>query len=151
MSIFRSGPSARTRRQHAPYSKYIDKTDKSSCPFCTPKGPPLPINTELGLKYFRIIPNEFSYSIWDDCRVLEHYLVIPIRHVFQIDELPDRAKKEFSKIIGHFEKLGYSFYGRGSGSATRTVGHQHTHLITLANKRLNFIFYLKRPHLLLFK
>lgn len=47
------------------------------------------------------------------------------------DEFTDEEAKEILHIMTEYEKRGFSVYARAPKDTTRSVTHQHTHLILL--------------------
>lgn len=117
------------------------------CVFCKPQK----LNKPIERENFVILQNRFKYEIWDGCRVLDHLMVIPKRHVDRINHLTDIEKAEYVTIIGEYEAHGYSLYSRAVQSTTRSVIHLHTHLIKLDPKPIRGLFYLEKPHVLLYR
>ena len=96
-----------------------------------------------------IIPNRVSYDMFEGRRVLEHYMVIPKRHVETLADFTDQEKIDQMTIAGEYEEKGFNVYARGKGSVSRTVEHQHTHLIKLVDKRSRFVLYAQKPYVLI--
>lgn len=102
-------------------------------------------------EFFKIITNAFRYSYWDEQDVEHQVMLIPKQHVDSIRRLPVEAASEFLEFVGQYEEKGYSIYARPPQSVTKTVQHQHTHLIKTTGKRKNLIVYSKKPFLLFTK
>jgi len=138
---------AKTRRKYASHNK-SDRA-KNLCAFCGDE------NLESRLvektKTMRIIPNRVSYDIFEGLRVEDHLMIVPIRHVEGIAEFTDQEKCEMTDLLGKYEQLGYSMYARGVGSISRSVKHQHTHLIKLSNTLPKFSLYMRKPYILIHK
>jgi len=100
---------------------------------------------------FVVIKNRFQYAVWDGCKVLDHLMVVPKRHVGGLGELTAQEKTEYVDLLAEYEARGYSFYSRAVHSATRSIIHLHTHLIKLDSKSVKGLFYLKKPHVLLYR
>jgi diadenosine tetraphosphate (Ap4A) HIT family hydrolase len=98
-----------------------------------------------------IIPNRVAYDMFEGRRVLEHLMVIPKRHVETLAEFTDREKIDQMTIAGEYEAEGFNVYSRGVGSVSRSVHHQHTHLIKLVNKKSRLIIFSAKPHILIDK
>lgn len=96
-----------------------------------------------------VIPNRVSYDMFEGRKVLDHLMVIPKRHIESISDFTDHEKIDQMMIAGDYESRGYNVYARGVASTSRSVAHQHTHLIKLADKGSNFILYARKPHILL--
>lgn len=96
-----------------------------------------------------VIPNRVSYDIFEGRRVVDHLMVIPKAHRESIAEFTDTEQLEMMKVIGEYESKGYNVYARGVGSISRSMQHQHTHLIKLSQRSSKLILFLKRPYVLL--
>lgn len=91
------------------------------------------------LEFFIVAKNLFSYQIWDGFEVREHLLVIPKRFVEGINEFSKQEFDEFQKILAKYEAKGFSIYARAPKNKSKTVTHQHTHLILHSNNRLKWL------------
>lgn len=96
-----------------------------------------------------IITNPFGYDIWDGCGVVEHFMIIPKKHTASLNDLSDEEKVDYMDQIAQFEADGYSIYARSPGNKTKSVVHQHTHLIKIDNKPKRWLIFLKKPHILM--
>jgi diadenosine tetraphosphate (Ap4A) HIT family hydrolase len=96
-----------------------------------------------------VIPNRVSYDMFEGRKVTDHVMVIPKRHHEDIQSFNDQEKIDAMAIIGDYEARGYNLYARGVGSPTRSVKHQHTHLIKLVEKPSNVIIFARKPYFLL--
>lgn len=65
--------------------------------------------------------------------------------------MTDEEMAEYIKILTKYEKLCYSIYARSPGNTSKSIVHQHTHLIKIDDKSKKWIFYLKKPHVLWIK
>lgn len=101
--------------------------------------------------HFWHVRNIFPYSVWDECRVIEHTMIVPKRHVISLSELTDEESIEYTKLIGQLEAKGCNIYSRSDASATKSVPHQHTHAIKTNGKRLKFLHFNSTPHILLYR
>lgn len=125
-----------------------DKRQKRACSFPLCQGDPSqPIVAENDTMY--IIENRATYDIFEGRRVLDHRMVIPKRHVETLADFTDQEKLDHMAIIGQYEKDGYNVYARGVGSVSRSVKHQHTHLIKLTNTQPKGIVFIKKPYFLM--
>jgi diadenosine tetraphosphate (Ap4A) HIT family hydrolase len=137
----------KTRRRYIGHNKN-DKA-KSHCAFCG--------DDELSDRIVDrtdnliVIPNRVSYDIFEGRRVLDHLMVLPTRHAEAIHDFTDSEKREMIEVIAKYEALGYSIYARGVGSISRSVKHQHTHLIKLSNQLPTFSVFIRRPYILFHK
>lgn len=91
------------------------------------------------LDFFIVAKNIFGYQIWDGFEVQEHLLVIPKRFVEGISEFSQQEFEEFQKIIAKYEAKDFSIYARAPKNKSKTVMHQHTHLIKHSSQRLNWL------------
>lgn len=136
----------RSKRQS--YSR-LNQSDKQrgECTFCTDETLPGRVIEDSETMY--IIPNRTQYDMFEGLRVHDHLMIIPKRHVETIDDLTKEEKLAMVDVVGKYESQGYSVYARGVGSISRSVKHQHTHLIKLRNIRPKFIFFVRRPYFLI--
>ena len=95
-----------------------------------------------------IIVNKFGYDIWDGCGLSEHNMLIPKRHVASLSELSHDERIDYMNTVAKYEAEGYSLYARSPGNTTKSVVHQHTHLMKIDNIRKNWLIYLRKPHIL---
>lgn len=96
--------------------------------------------------HFKIIQNIFPYSLWDSQPVLDHILVVPLKHTDTLSDISARAAQDFVKLISTYESKGYSVWARPPGAVTKSLAHQHTHLIKLSGKSIRFLVYFRRPY-----
>lgn len=128
--------------------KKRDRGQIKGCPLPSCDGDPTqPIIEEDGTMY--IMENRTSYDVFEGRRVLDHLMVIPKRHVEMVTDFTDQEKLDHMNIIGRYEKEGYNVYARGVGSVTRSVKHQHTHLIKLSDKLPKGTLYIRKPYFLM--
>lgn len=134
---------SRSRREEKVYARYRKNRQGSDCQFCAiKKGDGQFIKAT---KSFKLIRNIFAYSIWDGQAVEDHLMIIPKRHIDGLSELGASEAAEYVKLVGEYERAGYSSYGRHPASAIKSVVHQHTHLIKTHGRSKDFIFLLRRP------
>lgn len=152
-SKYLSGPIVRTRKSQKDYNSYRKQKPGSfdahsdTCVFCDRDELANPVEHP----HFLVVENRFKYDVWDGCRVTDHLMVIPQRHVTNFSEFTSDEKIAFIDLLAEYERKGYSVYSRGVNSATRTVEHVHTHLIKLDSRAINGLIYLTKPHVLLYK
>lgn len=96
-----------------------------------------------------IMPNRVSYDLFEERRVTDHLMVVPKRHVETLADFTKEENLDYMALIGKYEQQGYNVYARGVGSITRSVAHQHTHLIKLRDKKSSLIIFTRKPHFLL--
>lgn len=131
------------------YIAYRKNKASNSCDFCQ-----FNISDEQVIheyKYFWLIKNIFGYDLWDSLDVLDHLMIVPKKHVESIGALTKDAMNEYAAILSNYETKGYSFYARSMGNTSKSVPHQHTHLLKLGTKKKRFFIFLKKPYLLWFK
>lgn len=126
--------------------KYHARQNVSECPFCDRATLKKAIRTTSSAY---VVPNLTYYDIWEGHDVEDHLLVIPKRHVKSMKELTETERLEIIDLVAEYEAHNYSMYARGVGSVTRSVEHQHTHLIKMSPKRPRFAMFLRRPYFLL--
>jgi diadenosine tetraphosphate (Ap4A) HIT family hydrolase len=95
-----------------------------------------------------VIPNRVSYDMFEGRKVIDHVMVIPKAHHESFQVFNDKEKIDAMTIIAEYEAKGYNVYARGVGSPSRSVKHQHTHLIKMIDKPSNLIIYARKPYLL---
>lgn len=123
---------ARLPEVQAAYEAYLAESD-GSCSFCSL----VEHKTDQVIEdtgHFLFVKNRFPYITWDGKQVLEHCMIVPSRHIVMLDELNEHEVHEFVKLITKYEKGGFSVYLRATSDPTRSVSHQHTHLIRLSTK-----------------
>lgn len=96
-----------------------------------------------------ILRNRVSYDIFEGRRVTDHLMIIPKRHVEQMCDFTDKEKSDFMSFAGEYEAQGYNVYARGFGNVSRSVKHQHTHLIQTTDKKAKAMVYVAKPYLLI--
>lgn len=136
----------KTKKRYATYNAG-DKA-ASGCTFCKEVGGGN-IISENDTMF--IIPNRVAYDMFEGRPVTDHVMVIPKRHVESLQAFTNEEKLDQMNIMGDYESRGYNVYARGVGSISRSVAHQHTHLIKLADKKPRIIFYAQKPYLLINK
>lgn len=135
------------RKTKTIYSKHnISDAVQGVCNFCH-------IETKEKILYenetMYVVANRVSYDMFEDRKVTEHLMVIPKKHHDSIQTFSDEEKCDAMDVMGEYESKGYSVYARGYGSTTRSVVHQHTHLIKLVDKPSRVIIYARKPYVLL--
>jgi len=144
------GPSNRRYTKEKAYISYRKSHHASGCDFCqfeTNQAGDIVMAT----KHFLIVKNMFQYDIWDGCPVTEHLLVSPRRHVVSLNDFTDEEKLAYIQLISEWESKGYSIYARSDLDKTKSVPHQHTHLIRLQGRPVKAMVYLHAPHMLLYR
>jgi ATP adenylyltransferase len=133
-----------TLAYHRTDSYRIANDDVDHCPFCALDERKIYEDT----KTMRVMANKFPYEFWDGRKVAEHLLLAPKRHVLSLDDLTDDEKVDALHLMAEYESKGYNVYWRSQTNQTRSVPHQHTHLIKLKDGDTHFLMYLRRPYLL---
>lgn len=126
--------------------KYHARQNASECPFCAVATRAEAVQ-ETSTTY--IVPNLTHYDVWEGHDVLDHLIVVPKRHVKSMKELTEAERLEIVDLIADYEERDYSAYARGVGTVTRSVEHQHTHLIKTSHKRPRFAMFIHKPYFLI--
>jgi hypothetical protein len=140
-----TGPLVRKRKNQKRYKQY-SAIKTPGCDFCAFNGDTEHLQQEY--KHFWVVNNMFGYDVWDGVDVLEHLLVVPKRHVDSIGHFTPAESKEYMAVISQYEQTGYSLYSRAPQNITKSVVHQHTHLIKLGTKKARALLYINKPHYL---
>jgi len=133
----------RTAKHEKAYRKYNRGSDQADCAFCS-----VDIgHTQFvdGTQHFKIIRNTFPYALWDSQGLTDHLMVVPRRHTDRLDNMTDAEKIEYVDILSQYEKRGYSFFARAPQSITKSITHQHTHVIKSDGRIKRFVLLLKKP------
>lgn len=96
-----------------------------------------------------VVRNLTQYDLWEGHAVKDHLLVVPKRHVENINGLTDPERLDIMAVAAEYESQGYNVYARGVGFVNKSVKHQHTHLIKVDNKRPLLTLFVRKPYLLL--
>lgn len=132
-----------TRKTRKRYSNYPKPAD---CQFCNYQDREEPIVAETAHAY--ITPNRTFYDHWELRDVVDHLLVVPKRHVASLSQLDKVERAEIMDMLAEYEGKGYEVYARSPGSISRSVAHQHTHLIKTSGKARRGMLYLNKPYIL---
>jgi ATP adenylyltransferase len=143
--IISSGPIGRTRHTERAY-KHYRKHKEDKCDFCHFSADSPEVIAEYPL--FWHVVNKFGYAVWDGCRVVEHSMIVPKRHVVSLSEFTPEEALEYFALTSEFEGDGNSLYSRSDKQVTKSVPHQHTHIIRLDGKKLKSLVYNHSPHIL---
>lgn len=95
-----------------------------------------------------VVKNRVSYDMFEGKKVLDHVMVIPKTHHESLRNFTDAEKIDAMNIMAEYEGRGYNVYARGVGSSTRSVSHQHTHMLKLSDKQATFMLYARKPYVL---
>ncbi len=137
----------RSREARNNYAKYRKSQPAQACDFCNPD----PAKVVQTKKYFYVLPNLFSYDLWDYKQVAEHLLLIPKRHVKSMTEFTRAERIELVDTMAEWEAKGYSVFARTDESSAKTVPHQHTHLIKTTGPFVKQIIYNEKPYVLWYR
>lgn len=135
--------SSKANKHYKHHQAHIEPPSKI-CVFCALKPGDKQVLRQT--KHFKIVQNIFPYTLWDSQTVDDHLTISPIKHTDTLSDLSEKAAKEFVDLIGEYESNGYSVYARAPGNVTKSITHQHTHLIKLSGHKVRFLMYLKRPY-----
>lgn len=139
----------RTRRTEKVYKEYLANLTGDDCAFCPIlEGHPQYVTAT---KSFKIIHNRFPYSFWDGQDVTDHLLVVPKTHTDSLASFTPEQAVEYLALISDYEKNGYHVYARAIKSVSRTIVHQHTHLIKGDGDAKHFALQVAKPHILITK
>lgn len=141
------GPIVRKRKNEKRYARYV-ATKKPGCDFCA-----LSTDAEQVRKsaaHFWLIDNIFPYDMWDGLDVLDHAMVVPKRHVDSIAHFSEEESKQYLGLLAEYESQGYSVYARSPHNISKSVAHQHTHLIKLGNTKKKAVFFIRKPHIVIY-
>lgn len=141
-----SGPYNRSRSMQKRYINYLQGSDKTSCDFCNLEKDSTDQIIEVS-RNFLVVKNIFSYDTWDGFGVADHLMIVPRRHIIGLTELTKIERSEFMDIVAKYETQGYSLYARAPDNKTKSIAHQHTHLIKADNKRKRWMFHIRQPHI----
>ncbi len=144
------GPSVRVRKNQRNYINHKQNDQYKDCVFCSQDPNRLSKVLEDHKDYY-VIENMFPYDVWDGCDIEEHLMIIPKQHTDSLARLSQKSRHVLIDAIAQYEDKGYSIYARSAGDITKSIVHQHTHLIKLGKWRKKFVLYLRKPHLLLFR
>ena len=135
----------RSRREEKHYKGSLHRSRNDGCPFCAITAGSDQL-VEDGTAH-KVIRNIFPYSLWDGQRVIDHLMVVPKKHTDSLSSLKSREKTEYVDILSKYESRGYNVYARAPQSTSKSVLHQHTHLIKLSGKTPRFILLLRKPYI----
>ena len=143
-----TGSMFRWRTKEKEYNNHKKSNKSKSCDFCQlVKHHTDQVVGETA--HCLIIKNRFGYNFWDGYGVDDHLMVIPKRHVDSLANLKDEEKIDYINQVARFESGGYSIYARAQGSKTKSMAHQHTHLIKIDGKTKKWLVFLQKPHIVI--
>lgn len=128
----------KTRKVYKSFPKHPE------CEFCDYENikPSLVEETD----HARIIKNRVFYDVWELRNVTEHLMVIPKRHAAKLADLNPDEKLDIMNVIARYEADEYNIYAREPASISRSVAHQHTHLIKTGKKLGRALFFTHKPY-----
>jgi len=136
----------RSRKETKRYTKHQKSVHVAlDCIFCTIHSRDKQHISET--KSFKIIHNIYGYSYWDMKNVEDHLMVIPKKHTDTLGDLTRSEAVEYMDIITSYEGRGYNIYARAPADKTKSVAHQHTHLIKPGKKFHKFVFFIRKPYI----
>lgn len=117
-----------------------------SCPFCD-RATLENALYETELSY--VVRNVTEYDLWEAHEVAEHLMVIPKRHTESLQDMSTEERLDMLDIAAQYEVEGYNVYARGVGATTRSVEHQHTHLIKIKDRYPRVVLHVQKPYFLI--
>ncbi|MEO6513120.1 MAG: hypothetical protein ABIR37_00380 [Candidatus Saccharimonadales bacterium] len=130
------------RKAHKRYNSYPAPTE---CSFCEDDfSDRIHEETEHAI----IVANRVAYNLWELRSVVEHFMIVPKKHVHELQELAEDAQLDIMRLVAKYEAAGYNIYARAANNNQRSVHHQHTHLIKTANGRIRAALFIKKPYFL---
>lgn len=125
--------------------KYVGHAKPITCDFCNP----LDMNPRIVYEstHCFVIPNRIFYDVWELRDVLDHLMVIPKDHAMSLQDLSPEARLDLMNVMAKYESENYNIYARTPSSTTRSVVHQHTHLIKTKDESGKGALILKKPYI----
>jgi diadenosine tetraphosphate (Ap4A) HIT family hydrolase len=140
---------------HYPWKTYKYLKNKRSdnrsgeCPFCNIDQ--MNARAVRTTETMYVIPNRTKYDLFEGIPVLDHLMIVPKeRRVFTKEFTPEERREMFN-LIAEYETKGYHFFGRGINAVSRSVKHQHTHLIKVSERPVQVLLHIRSLRLLLGK
>lgn len=137
------------RADEKTYQRRQQPATSTRCYFCTLQRNAA--QTITTTRHCIISRNTFPYQVWDGCGVKDHLLLSPQRHVNSLAELSLKERTDYINQVLHYEAKGYSIYTRSPSNASRSIAHQHAHFILTDNKPKKWLFYVRRPRIIMSK
>ncbi len=127
----------RTDEMMVRYDEYYRQYKPSeNCAFCDRKNRKL-ISNNKDEEYLYVAENDFKFSFWDMQEVVDHLLIIPVRHISCMSKMNNQELDQYLHLIEKYSKLGYDIFIKSSLSEAKTMEHLHIHLIKTKGKNLN--------------
>jgi diadenosine tetraphosphate (Ap4A) HIT family hydrolase len=74
-------------------------------------------------------------------------MIVPKKHTDSLGTLKASDKVEYVDLLAKYEAKGYNVYARPPRSTSKSIAHQHTHLIQLDGKQRRFVLLLRKPYI----
>lgn len=151
MKLFKKyiGSPNRTKVTDHAYWKYKQtRGDAGICDLCNIETSASKIIADHPL--FMVVTNAFPYAMWEGGHLDEHLMLVPKRHTESVADFTPAENVEFLKLLSTYDRQGYSYYGRATGSTYKSIPHQHTHLMKVGTPIKLHIFNFK-PYINFFK
>lgn len=132
----------RSRKEEIEYMRYLRDLRPAMCVFCESHRQDLVYDGA----YFKVIRNIYPYSFWDGHAVDDHLLVVPKWHTDTLANLSGGQAVEFLNLVSEYENVGYNVYARAPGSQSKSIVHQHTHLIKTHGRTKRILLMIRRPY-----
>jgi diadenosine tetraphosphate (Ap4A) HIT family hydrolase len=111
-------------------------TQQVGCDFCRIGDPDNTTNTIVEEdEMFWVVENAYPYAIFYNDKVISHLLIVPKKHVEGIAELTAGERQMLIELISKYETEGHLFLGRSPNDSSKSMAHQHTHLIKTTSLR----------------
>lgn len=136
----------RSREAEIAYKKHRKSNASKGCPFCHFYFGDGEVVRET--KHFWIAKNIFGYSIWEGLNVLDHLLITPKEHCDSLHHFTPAELKEYAELVAEYDEAGYSTYTRSFRNISKSIPHQHTHLMKLGRRHAKVSIYLQKPYVL---
>lgn len=135
----------RSRHEESIYRKHLKTAKAEACVFCAiQKGDDQYVEET---EYFKVIKNNFPYSLWDGQTVVDHLMITPKKHTDSLKSMKSAEKVEYVDLLEKYEKQGYNVYLRAPVSVIKTVVHQHTHLIKTEGGPKKLVLHMRKPYI----
>ena len=139
----------RTKKQNSIYKKFKDSNKSiNDCSLCNLDSHIVVLNK---IDY-KIIKNKFPYSYWENRIVVDHLMIVPVKHCKNLKELSKQTANKILNQIILYESKGYDIYARGTNSSSKSINdHMHIHLIKTKDKIANINISIEKPYFLFVK
>jgi diadenosine tetraphosphate (Ap4A) HIT family hydrolase len=123
----------RTEAEDLRYQKR--RAQQVGCPFCQIGDQSEDREILEENQAFWLIRADFPYAVFFGNEVVDHLLIVPKKHVEGIAGLTADERRVLIEMISRYEAKEYLFFGRSPNDSTKSVAHQHTHLIKTISPR----------------